>query len=967
MSDASPQRRGRDLWLSLEQRENPQAFAELVEQEFGISARQVLDSDRRTFLKCMAASFTLAGLTGCDWEAPEQIEMRGRGSSWVQTDDRRFYATSVTRAGYAVPVLAEALGGRPLRLDGNSDHPASNTGIDHHAQAEVLRLYDPDRSRAVRSFDTPVGAKALRRELADIRRWAAESGGGGLAVLTGPTTSPMVGALLREITERYPGATWYVLDPLPATAPPRIPRFDRAEVIVSFAHDFLGPGPTQVPFSAAFAEQRREAGPQALFVAEPTTTLTGVRAGPDRLAIEDARLPALAAGLLARAEGRAAPDGLTEAERAWADKAWRALDGRRGRGMVLAGDHEPDAVHALAARLNHATGNADNVQSFDGPLFQVPTGDERGRGRGIADLVARDDVSTLVVLDSNPVYHAPPQLGFAEWLRDVPRIVHAGLYVDETARRSHWHIPLAHPLEAWGDGRAVDGTYTLRQPLLRPLFAGWSEAEVLKGLLTPLHDSTTDRDLLRASWRAVTGAEGEDAFRAAIEAGFAADSRPALVPQARPPEIADPVALAAAPVAEGLEVVFRPDDALWDGAFANCAWMLEWPKPLTKVTWDTALLVSSELAAERDLRDGDMVAIGTEAGAVTAPVIVHPGQAGRTVTVELGGGREHMGRLSRDVGYDGFGLRPADALWRAPVTVFQKTDARRPFARTQITGMMRDPEPVRVVGSPGEDAAPEQRPGREAPSIYPEWTEKSPHAWAMVIDLDMCTGCGACVTACQAENNTPVVGRDQVEAGRAMHWLRVDRYWEAAPEQPLAHFQPRPCMHCEKAPCELGCPVNATVHGPDGLNQMIYNRCIGTRTCASFCPYKVRRFNFFDYSGVDANDAARPQRNPEVTVRSRGVMEKCTYCVQRIERAKISAEMEDREIADGEVRTACQSACPTRAIRFGDLRRADSDIERLRHDPRHYALLHELGTRPRTTYLAKVEPGAAHDEEGEHG
>ncbi|SOD88932.1 TAT-variant-translocated molybdopterin oxidoreductase [Caenispirillum bisanense] len=964
MTDGSPQRRGRDLWLSLEQRTDPEAVAALVEQEFGVSARQVLESDRRTFLKCMAASFSLAGLAGCDWEAPEEIEMRGRGGSWVQTDERRFYATSVVRSGWAVPVLAEAVGGRPLRLDGNAEHPAGTTAIDAHAQAEVLRLYDPDRSRAVRHFDTPVGAKRLERELADIRRWLAESGGEGVALLTGPTTSPMVGALLREITERHPQARWYTLDPLPATAPPRLPRFDRAEVIVSLAADFLGPGATQVPFSAAFAARRREHGAQALFVAEPTPTLTGLRAGPDRLPQEAARLPALAAALLARAEDRPLPDGLSEAERTWVDRAWGALEAAPGRGMVLAGDHEPEVLHALATHLNHRTGNAANVQVFDGPLFEVPQPAEQV---GLRDLLARDDVSTLVVLDSDPVYHAPGDLDVAGWLQTVPRIVHAGLYVDETGKRSQWHIPLAHPLEVWNDGRAIDGTYTLRQPLLRPIFAGWSEAEVLKALLVPLAEAAPDRELLRASWQAVTGQEGEDAFRAAIAAGFVPDTAPPLVDQPQPPAVADPDALAVAPVEDGLEVVFRPDAALWDGSFANCAWMLEWPKPLTKVTWDTALLVSPQLAAERGLRDGDVVALGTAAGGVTAPVIVHPGQAARSVTVELGGGRDYYGSLSRDVGYDGFRIRPADALWRAPATVFQKTDGRRPFARTQLDGMMREEEPIRVVAAAEQDAAPEQHPTVQAPTLYPKWMEKAEHAWAMVIDLDLCTGCSACVTACQAENNIPVVGRDQVEAGRAMHWLRVDRYWEDAPEQPLGHFQPRPCMHCEKAPCELGCPVNATVHGPEGLNQMVYNRCIGTRTCASFCPYKVRRFNFFDYTSGDANEAARPQRNPEVTVRSRGVMEKCTYCVQRIERAKITAEIEGREVEDADVTTACASACPTRAIRFGDKRRDDSDIARLRRDPRHYALLHELATQPRTTYLAKVEPGAAHDEEDEHG
>jgi molybdopterin-containing oxidoreductase family iron-sulfur binding subunit len=553
-------------------------------------------------------------------------------------------------------------------------------------------------------------------------------------------------------------------------------------------------------------------------------------------------------------------------------------------------------------------------------------------------------VDTLVILDANPLYAAPADSEFAAILAKVRMTIHAGLHVDETARRCGWHAPLEHDLETWSDARAVDGTVSLVQPLVRPFYAVRSRHAILETLQgRPI---ASGRDVVAATWRERWGEDFDVEWARALRRGFVEGS-------AAPEVAAAHLSAAVAPEAatpEGLELIFRPDPCLWDGRYANNPWLQELPKPLNKVTWDNVLAISPALARELSLVGGDVVRADVQGRSLRAPVWVTPGQPRRTVTAFLGYGRRIPGQVGDGHGYDAFALRTRTKPWAVTGLTLTKTGERLSLATTQLHQMTQGNDLVRIV--PPEAARQPKPPKHPAISFYPDKADDSPQ-WGMSIDTDLCIGCNACVTACDAENNIAMVGRDLVSKGRAMHWLRIDHYFEGDPNAPGEVFQPVPCMHCEQAPCEAGCPVNATVHSPDGLNLQVYNRCIGTRTCSSYCPYKVRRFNWFDFTGDDPPER-RAQRNPNVTVRTRGVMEKCTYCIQRISDARIEAKLEGRAIADGDVKTACQQTCPTEAIVFGDIRDPASAVSRRKATARDYSLLEEENTRPRTTYLARL-------------
>jgi Fe-S-cluster-containing dehydrogenase component len=551
-------------------------------------------------------------------------------------------------------------------------------------------------------------------------------------------------------------------------------------------------------------------------------------------------------------------------------------------------------------------------------------------------------VSRLVILGGNPVYAAPADIDLAALVRRVPLSLHLGQHRDETAAVCHWHIPESHPLESWGDLRAFDGTVGLRQPATMRLKPGLSVEEFL-GLMAG--QNVDGRGLVQAVWREAWGDDFDERWARSLEDGVIEGSAApsvdvAIQPSWRP----EPVA----PVSSvGVDVQFAPDPSVWDGSYANNGWLQELPKPLTKQVWGNAALIAPETAEIFGLSSGDAVDLSVGERVVRAPVWVLPGHAPGAVTLTLGYGRQAAGRIGNGIGFDAYAVRSSDARWTA-IGEIRPVGEKIPIISTQQHHSLQGRDIVRVVAP--EEAVPPQP---VQPSIYPEWPYKD-HAWGMAIDLDACIGCNACVIACQAENNIAIVGPEEVAKGREMHWLRVDRYYAGDPIAPQTYFQPVPCMHCEQAPCEVVCPVNATVHSSEGLNDMVYNRCIGTRTCSNNCPYKVRRFNFVDYQGADFS-APSDAMNPQVTVRDRGVMEKCTFCVQRIGAARANARVEDRRLSDGEVMTACQQACPTQAIVFGDINDPDSAVSRLKQSPRNYALLGALNTKPRTTYLARVQ------------
>ena len=723
-----------------------------------------------------------------------------------------------------------------------------------------------------------------------------------------------------------------------------IHHLERADVILALEADFLGCGPAHLVDVRRFASRRRPGqAMNRLYVAESGMTPTGVKAD-HRLRVRSMDVAPLARALAA-AVGvpGATPPPPDHIPRRWLDAVVADLRAHRGRGLVVAGETQPAEVQALAHLANAALGNSGGTVDYVAPPA-VRSEDQLASLRALVDDMAAGRVELLVVMGGDPAFTAPADVPFADAMAKVSLAVSLSLHETETTARSHWVVPAAHWLESWSDVRAYEGTATIVQPLIAPLYGGRSVHELAAVLLDG--PARAGYDVVRERWQATRpGGDFEEAWRAWLEAGVGPAT--ALPPRTTTPRPPPPPS---GPPAAGLEIVFRPDPMVHDGRFARNAWLQELPRPLSRITWDTAVHVAPATAARVGLATDDLVDVAFRGRVVRAPVWVAPGQADDSVTVHFGyGGR---GALDEH-GYDGYAIRPSDALWSGVGVELRPTGERRRLARTQHHHGMEGRDIVRVAdAATHRGGAHEPVAEAESDSLYPEWRYDG-YRWGMAIDLAACVGCQACVAACQAENNIPTVGRREVLRGREMHWLRIDAYFTGDPAAPDAAFMPVPCMHCENAPCEVVCPVEATVHDAEGLNQMVYNRCVGTRYCSNNCPYKVRRFNFFEYARWDV-ESLRLLHNPDVTVRSRGVMEKCTYCVQRITHARIDAEKEDRRIRDGEVVTACQQACPAEAIVFGDLNDPASRVRLLKAEARNYALLEELNTRPRTTYLAAL-------------
>ncbi|WP_205624909.1 TAT-variant-translocated molybdopterin oxidoreductase [Geminicoccus roseus] len=963
-------RTGRSFWRSLDELSGSQDFRDYLAAEFPSLAPAAGQVDRRSVLKVMAASLALGGLAGCDGEPDEKALPYVEAPEFVTPGNPKWYATAVTSQGYAQPVLGKTHVGRPVKLEGNDVHPVARGAIDAFTQAALLGLYDPDRSAAPRHLGRTATWDALDRALVEQAGRLDASGGRGLRLLTGTVTSPTLSRQIDALLQRWPLARWHVDEPVNADRRHEAARIvfgrpldlhlrlDLAEVVVALDDDLLGPGPRQVLHNRLWAERRaafqRRDGGSRLFMAEPTPSITGAVA-EDRLVAGPARIPALVRAL-AEALGIEAgpPHTLAEPERTWVDKAAAALVERPGRALVSVGPHLPAEWQALALLINERLDALGATLACTEPVAARLAGSGHSL-EALIDEMAAGRVEALVVLGCNPAYASAAELDVASRMEKVPFRLHGGLHYDETAARCHWHAPLQHELESWSDARAVDGTVSIIQPLVRPFHAVRSPHELVDRLGG---QQRAGHAIVQETWRARWGQAFEGRWRSALYRGFVEDS---AAPLLHPAVTGRPSLPAEDDVPAGdLVLALRPDPTVWDGRHADNAWLQELPKPLTKMTWGNPVLVSPRLAAERGLRTGDEVQVGHGGRAIIGPVWVMPGQDERTVTLTFGYGRSRSGRVGQGLGYDAYRLRGIADPWHLDGATLVATGHHQEIATTQLHQAMDGFDFVRTVDPaelpevlPSGSAATIARDEAPNPTLYPERHWDSP-SWGMSIDVDLCTGCNACVVACVAENNIPMVGKELVAAGREMHWLRVDHYHEGDPDAPRSYFQPVPCMHCEDAPCEMGCPVNATVHSPEGLNLQVYNRCIGTRTCSSFCPYKVRRFNWFDYTGDDP-ESLQAMRNPDVTVRDRGVMEKCTYCIQRISAARIAAKIEGRPIQDGEVVTACQQACLTRAIVFGDVVDPDTKVSRRKAQARDYSLLEEANTRPRTTYLAKIE------------
>jgi molybdopterin-containing oxidoreductase family iron-sulfur binding subunit len=993
---------------------------------------------RRGLLGAMAATFAVVGAEGCR-RPIEKVVPYTKMPEDVIPGVPSHYTTVIQHRGDALGLVLESHEGRPTKVEGNEAHPSSLGGADALAQASILELYDPDRSTTPRKAGAPASWADFEQELGAKLAAADKDQGARLRVLMPPTVSPTVIRMRTAFKARFPKATVHTWTPTgdgnvragakAAFGEPLnvLVAFDKAHVVLALDSDFLQTESGSVRSSKLFAAGRRlrssKDAMSRLYVVEPARTTTG-NAADHRL-----RMPASEiAGYLYALAGELAKGGISVEAQAsvakagtsgkvpakWLGTVAKELVQNKGRSVIVVGSRQPPEVHALAHALNLALSAAPTVLGF-APVADPDEVDPVTDVKALADALAAKQVDALVILGGNPVFDVPVDLGFVQKLATVPFSVHAALSFDETGEKCTWHVPLAHAFEAWGDAQSLDGTVSVQQPLIAPLFGGRSDLELLAWMAGPSAPQKTAYEAVRATALAsimsskglsdcgpfdVRGdADCKDGSGSATQAhSYELDrewNRALAMGVVRRPSPWKSPALFAGGVAAAIdgrkvaagphgdfEATFAPCPKMDGGRFANNTWMLELPDSVTKLVWDNAAILSPATARELGVDSKDLVKITAGDRSITAPVWVVPGQADRSVALTLGWGRKKAGRIGTGQGFDAYPLRASTTQgFVSGVTVSKTGDEPYFFAQTQ-EHTSSEGRPIAHEATVGEYRAKPNFPDLDAPPprALPLWsqgdyggsTSKDVHApanhqWGMTIDLNACTGCNACVIACMAENNVPVVGKREVWRGREMHWLRIDRYYVektgigATADDPAVIHSPLACVHCEEAPCENVCPVNATTHGPEGLNEMAYNRCIGTRYCANNCPYKVRRFNYLNWHNdvVFKDTGGLPetlqmQQNPNVTVRFRGVMEKCTYCVQRIQSTKIKAKRELREVRDGEIKTACQQTCPADAIVFGDVNDKSSNVTRWTQTDRRFGLLAELGTRPRTTYLGKV-------------
>ncbi|EYF06494.1 TAT-variant-translocated molybdopterin oxidoreductase [Chondromyces apiculatus] len=969
-------------WRSLGEHAGSPEFKESLPAEFPPGAALPPEGEgRRQFLTVMGASAAIATLAGCR-RPEEHIMPYTRRPEEVVEGNPLYFATTFPFQGTAYGLLVESHEGRPTKVEGNPQHPESLGTTTLWSQAFILDLYDPDRTNSPRNKgQTKTWAEASDFLRAEGERLKAQQGK-GLVVLTESHRSPSLAAQLRALREALPQAKVVRYEPFSsdnahegerlAFGRPLSMSLDlaKAKTIVTLDADVLSSDGSTVRQARGFVAGRdvdKGVEPNRLYVIESHLSTTGGSAD-HRLRIQSRQVPAFAfalaaelgklgvdlgAGVAAAAEPKG--QGLSEKAKRFVVAIAKELAGNRGRGVVVAGRKQPAEVHAVAHLINQAL---DAIGEGKPVRFHAAFDEDRDGPTVLTDLAAsigKNEVETLLILGGNPVFNAPADARFAEAIGKVRTSIHLSTVIDETSEKTTWHLNRTHLLEAWGDARSVDGTQSIVQPLIAPLFDGKSELEVLEMLLG---GNRSGYDMVRATALG-KAADAEKGWRKALHDGvWAGSASPVEAVTPAPDAVVKALGAFKGVSMDGLEVTFRPDDHAYDGRFANNAWLQELPDPSVKQTWGNAAGLSFSTANKLGVKDGDVITVSGAGGSITIPVAIMPGQADDSISLTFGQGRRAALRVAHKVGVDTGPIRQSAGFDVASGFSAQRTGGFVQAARTQEHFSMEG-RPVAREGSYEEFKKDPTFAKKEAPrpELFNLWTSPvvdQGHAWGMAIDLNACLGCSACVTACQAENNTPVVGPDGVTRSREMHWLRIDRYYDGSPDEPETISQPMLCQHCESAPCEQVCPVAATTHSPEGLNDMAYNRCIGTRYCANNCPFKVRRFNYFHYN-KDHDEFRKLQFNPEVTVRSRGVMEKCTFCVQRINRAKIEAKRDGKtRVEDGKIATACQAACPTQAITFGDLNDPKSAVSERAASARGYKLLEDINVKPRITYLARI-------------
>ncbi len=977
---------GPEFWRSLDELAQSEGIDELIANEFPRHASVFTDGvSRRRFLQLASASLALGGLAACTRQPLERIVPYVNQPEEVIPGRPLYFATTMELGGYAEGLIAESHTGRPTKIEGNPDHPGSLGAASAFAQASILDLYDPDRSQAILYLNDVHTWGDFTQDLNNKLQAMSAIGGEGLRFLTQTISSPTLAAQLQAILAKFPKAKWYQWEPLNRDHARRAAkqgfgrfletRFDlsKADVIVSLGSDFLTKGPGATRYARDFAERRKirsgkKPNMNRLYSVDITPTPTGTLAD-HRVAVRPSELSAVAAAFAtAVGVGRFGAAPLPPKLASWVKTAAADLQSHQGRCLVVAGDEAPVEVHLAAHAINQVLGNVGATVIHTESVEAQPMDQLEGLKELVGEMGA-GQVDTLVILGGNPVFDAPADLRFAEAVHAVRNCIHCGLFRNETAEYAHWHLPVSHYLESWADSRAYDGTISIGQPLIEPLYGTKSFYQVLAAFLGD--SEKDDYDLFQEAWKKRSTAADFNAFwRKSVHDGVvAATALPAIDVKFDVNALTSAMSKAesAPATTNNIELVFRGDPTIHDGRWVNNPWLQELPKPFSKLTWDNAAYMSPKLAERLGVSDEMVVAIKSPAGMLEVPVMIVPGMADGTVALHLGYGRKKTGRVGTGTGFDVYPLRTSTAMWQAPAATVRSTGRRYRLANTQNHHLMegelesseeklrhvllvtsladfeRDPKSVtEVVDTP---------PAND--TLYPPYDYSKGYAWGLTIDLAACTGCNACVIACQSENNIPTVGKQQVINGREMHWIRIDRYYAGSLDQPRVHHQPVPCMQCEDAPCEVVCPVGATNHSSEGLNDMIYNRCVGTRYCSNNCPYKVRRFNFLKFNDTQT-EVLKMHRNPDVTVRHRGVMEKCTYCVQRINEKKIDADRENRQVKDGEILTACQQTCPTGAIVFGNINDKTAEVTRWKAQPQNYQLLAGLNTRPRTSYLAKI-------------